>query len=102
MAMNQLIEDGKSNEFVNLCETKHNNMLAELGLNIKADIDNIRLIAIAGPSSSGKTTFCNRLRIELISRGINPLMISLDNYYKNRSLAPLDEMVSLILNILKH
>lgn len=89
--MNQLIEDGKSNEFVNLCETKHNNMLAELGLNIKADIDNIRLIAIAGPSSSGKTTFCNRLRIELISRGINPLMISLDNYYKDRSLAPLDE-----------
>ena len=75
--MNKLVEEGKANEFVNLCETKHNNMLAELGLNIKNDIENIRLIAIAGPSSSGKTTFCNRLRIELMSRGINPLMISM-------------------------
>ncbi len=89
--MNELIEDGKANEFVNLCETKHNNMLAELGLAIKAEIENIRLIAIAGPSSSGKTTFCNRLRIELISRGINPLMISLDNYYKPKSECPKDE-----------
>ncbi len=88
--MNNLIEEGKANEFINLCETKHNNMLAELGLNIKNDIDNIRLIAIAGPSSSGKTTFCNRLRIELMSRGITPFMISLDNYYKNKSEAPLD------------
>lgn len=89
--MNELIEEGKANEFVNLCETKHNNMLAELGLAIKAEIQNIRLIAIAGPSSSGKTTFCNRLRIELISRGINPLMISLDNYYKPKSECPKDE-----------
>lgn len=89
--MNKLVEEGKANEFINLCETKHNNMLAELGLIIKNDIENIRLIAIAGPSSSGKTTFCNRLRIELMSRGINPLMISLDNYYNHKSLAPLDE-----------
>lgn len=89
--MNKLVEEGKANEFVNLCETKHNNMLAELGLNIKNDIENIRLIAIAGPSSSGKTTFCNRLRIELMSRGINPLMISIDNYYKNKAEAPKDE-----------
>lgn len=89
--MNKLIEEGKANEFINLCETRHNNMLAELGMNIKNDIEDIRLIAIAGPSSSGKTTFCNRLRIELMTRGINPLMISIDNYYKNKSEAPLDE-----------
>ena len=74
-----------------MCETKHNDMLAELGLKIKNDIDNVRLIAIAGPSSSGKTTFTNRLRIELMTRGITPLMISIDNYYLTRDKAPKDE-----------
>ena len=59
-------------------------MLAEIGMKIKEDIANIRLIAIAGPSSSGKTTFSNRLRIELMSLGIKPVMISIDDYYLNR------------------
>ncbi|MFA6627809.1 MAG: nucleoside kinase, partial [Bacilli bacterium] len=72
-------------------ETKHNNQLAELGLKIKDDIDNIRLIAIAGPSSSGKTTFSHRLRIELMTRGIKPLKISIDDYYLEREAAPKDE-----------
>ncbi len=89
--MNQIVEEGKSLEFINLCETKHNNMLAELGLKIKNNIEDIRLIAIAGPSSSGKTTFTNRLRIELMSRGITPLMISIDDYYLGINLAPKDE-----------
>ena len=56
-------------------------MLSELGNAIEKEKEDIRLIAIAGPSSSGKTTFCNRLRIELLSRGINPVMISMDDYY---------------------
>lgn len=68
-------------DFVQMCEAKHSNMLSQLGSAIEADIHNIRLIGIAGPSSSGKTTFCNRLRIELLSRGINPVMISMDDYY---------------------
>lgn len=85
--MNKLVENNQSNEFINVCETKHNNMLADLGYTIKKDSD-IRLIAIAGPSSSGKTTFCNRLRVELNSRGIRPVMISLDNYYLERSKCP--------------
>jgi uridine kinase len=59
-------------------------MLAELGESIKKEIDSVRLICIAGPSSSGKTTFCNRLRIELMSRGINPVMISMDDYYLSK------------------
>ncbi len=68
-------------DFVQMCEAKHNKQLAELGDNIENDISNIRLICIAGPSSSGKTTFCNRLRVELLSRGIKPVMISMDDYY---------------------
>lgn len=74
-----------------MCETKHNNMLCELGETIEKDIENIRLIAIAGPSSSGKTTFSNRLRVELMSRGIHPVRISIDDYYLPKSAAPLDE-----------
>lgn len=89
--MNQLIEEKKALEFINLCETKHNNMLAELGEKIKQNIDDIKLLAIAGPSSSGKTTFTNRLRIELMSRGITPLMISIDDYYLGIDKAPKDE-----------
>ncbi len=72
-------------DFIQACEARHNSMLAELGREIESDIDNIRLICIAGPSSSGKTTFCNRVRIELRSRGISPVMISMDDYYLNRS-----------------
>lgn len=68
-------------ELVQMCEAKHNRMLAELGSLIESDISNLRLISIAGPSSSGKTTFCNRLKIELLSRGINPVTISMDDYY---------------------
>lgn len=68
-------------DLVQMCEAKHNQMLSELGSNIENDIANIKLIAIAGPSSSGKTTFCNRLRVELLSRGITPIMISMDDYY---------------------
>lgn len=79
--INKKIECENITDFIQTCEMKHNNMLAELGSNIKSEIENIRLICIAGPSSSGKTTFCNRLRIELMSRGITPIMISMDDYY---------------------
>ena len=77
-------------DFIQLCEARHNRMLAELGEKIVSD-SNIRLICIAGPSSSGKTTFANRLRVELLSRGLKPIRISLDDYYLSKSEAPLDE-----------
>ncbi|WP_025724571.1 nucleoside kinase [Acholeplasma granularum] len=80
----------KEVDFVNLCETKHNNQLSELGNIIQENIDDIKLIAVAGPSSSGKTTFTNRLRIELLAKGIKPMMISMDNYYKPKHEAPKD------------
>ena len=78
-------------DFIQLCEARHNRMLTTLGDMVESDISNIRLICIAGPSSSGKTTFANRLRIELLSRGIKPIRISIDDYYLPKSLAPVDE-----------
>ena len=77
--------------FANICETRHNHMLSEIGQAIENNIDNIKLICIAGPSSSGKTTFANRLRIELLSRGIKSIKISIDDYYKLKSEIPLGE-----------
>ena len=78
-------------DFINMCETRHNRMLTELGGMIEGDIDTIRLICIAGPSSSGKTTFSNRLRIELLSRGIKPIRLSIDDYYLPKHEVPKDE-----------
>ena len=89
--MNDHAKEDTYVDFINMNETLHNDMLAELGERIANDIENIRLICIAGPSSSGKTTFSNRLRIELMSRGIKPLRISLDMYYKDKDQIPLDE-----------
>lgn len=89
--INKKIESHHEVEFVNMCETRHNNQLCALGEIISGDIDNIRLIAIAGPSSSGKTTFSRRLEIELLTRGIRPLPISIDNYYLPAEQAPFDE-----------
>ncbi len=89
--MNKKIENLEEVEFINLCEAKHNMQLATLGNLIKEKIENIRLIAIAGPSSSGKTTFTNRLKMELMIRGVNPVMISIDDYYLGKSEAPKNE-----------
>lgn len=89
--MNDHVKEDSYIDFINMNETLHNGMLHELGGMIADDIENIRLICIAGPSSSGKTTFSNRLKIELMSRGINPLRISLDMYYKDRDQIPIDE-----------
>lgn len=82
--INDKVEPGRELDFVQMCEARQNSMLSELGNRIESDKENIRLICIAGPSSSGKTTFCNRVRIELVSRGINPVMISMDDYYLER------------------
>ena len=91
VGINQRIENDGDIEFITLCEQKHNRQLCELGQMIEDEKESIRLICIAGPSSSGKTTFANRLRIELLSRGIKPLRISLDDYYLDRAHTPLDE-----------
>ncbi len=90
-ALNEYAESKNVVDLVTMCETKHSDMFADLGNKIKADIENIRLICIAGPSSSGKTTFSHRLRIELMSKGIKPVKISMDDYYLERKYAPVDE-----------
>ena len=91
VATNHRIEEDGDIDVITLGEQRHNRQLCELGEIIEGDIENIRIICIAGPSSSGKTTFANRLRIELLSRGIDPIRISLDDYYLQKDKVPLDE-----------
>ena len=88
--MNKHIETCDIQKFVNTCEARHLEQLEELSTKIK-NHENIRLIAIAGPSSSGKTTFSRRLEETLKEKGLKPLMISIDNYYLPVNQAPLDE-----------
>ncbi len=89
--LNKHVENQSLIEFLHMCEAKHNGMLTELGNLIKDKCEELRLIAIAGPSSSGKTTFSSRLRIELMTRGLRPVTISLDDYYLNRDQIPEDK-----------
>ncbi len=88
--MNEYIETCDINKFVELCENRHLEQLDELS-NLIIARKNIRLIAIAGPSSSGKTTFSRRLEDTLTAKGMKPLMISIDNYYLPVEQAPIDE-----------
>lgn len=88
--MNKCIETCDINKFVELCENRHSEQLDELS-NLIIARKNIRLIAIAGPSSSGKTTFSRRLEDTLTAKGMKPLMISIDNYYLPVDQAPIDE-----------
>ena len=89
--LNHMIKEDGQIDFINICENLHNRQLCELGETVERDIHDIRLICIAGPSSSGKTTFSNRLRTELLSRGIKPIRLSIDDYYLPRGQAPVDE-----------
>ncbi len=89
--INHRIEQDGPIDIITLGEQRHNRQLCELGELVEANKEEIRLICIAGPSSSGKTTFANRLRIELLSRGIDPIRISMDDYYLPKDQVPLDE-----------
>ena len=88
--INQVIEANKAEEFVYECEERHNLQLQSLAKDIISRKD-VRLIAIAGPSSSGKTTFSKRLDLTLNDYGIDPIMISIDNFYLHPDQAPVDE-----------
>ncbi len=89
--INSSIKERGEVTLINMCENRHNRMLSILGEEIERKIKDIRLICVAGPSSSGKTTFADRLTVELISRGIDPIRISIDDYYKSREEVPIDE-----------
>lgn len=86
--LNDLIASGQLREFIRVNEALHDKSLAEIAEDIlRMDA---RAIFLAGPSSSGKTTTANRLKIHLRVLGMHPVLISMDNFYLNRPDVPLD------------
>ncbi len=85
--LNESCMGGAVMDFVKVAEALHENRIGEIADQI-AERRNTKLVLIAGPSGSGKTTFAKRLGIQLRMRGIDPVSISLDNYYVDRKDTP--------------
>jgi len=88
-ALNDAIQSGRADEIVMVSEALHEQNVADIAQQIAQK--NSRIILIAGPSSSGKTTTSRRLAIQLLARGISPFPLELDNYFIDRAKTPLDE-----------
>ena len=89
-ALNEVVALGEINEFVRVAEALHEKRIAQIADAIDASRDRVKLILIAGPSASGKTTFAQRLAVQLRVNGMRPIPISLDDYYRNRDECPRD------------
>ncbi len=89
--LNAAIENGKYQEFIRIAESLHERNIAKIADRIYDEIETRRVILIAGPSSSGKTTFAHRLSTHLRINGLEPVAISVDDYFVNREDTPLDE-----------
>ncbi|MEI7436092.1 MAG: nucleoside kinase [bacterium] len=89
--MNELIADGGIGDFIKMAEALHEKKIACIADEIAARRGAARMILIAGPSSSGKTTFAKRLAIQLRVAGLRPVTISLDDYFFDRNQTPRDE-----------
>jgi len=88
--LNKAISDGHSNRLIQLSEALQEKKIAQIADEI-AKRKTVKMVLIAGPSSSGKTTTCKRLSIQLAVNGIYPVGISLDDYFLDRDQTPRDE-----------
>ena len=88
--INEMIESGHAKELVAEGENYHAAQLANIARNICSRAG-VRVVLIAGPSSSGKTSTSHRLCLELLAQGKQPVALSLDNWYVDGTLTPLDE-----------
>lgn len=86
---NAAVKAGHANDIINVSEALQEKKIAHIAEQI-ADRKGVKMVLIAGPSSSGKTTTCKRLSIQLLTCGIRPVPISLDDYFVDRHKTPLD------------
>lgn len=91
--MNKVVERGDAPSLINVAEALHNNKIAHIADEIteRYEKGGARIVLVAGPSSSGKTTFTKRLAIQLMTNLLEPQMISLDDYFVDREHTPRDE-----------
>lgn len=90
-SLNKTIMEGEINDLIRVAEALHEKKIAGIADLIANHSDQLKLILIAGPSSSGKTTFAQRLMVQLRVNGLRPVAISLDDYFVNKDLTPRDE-----------
>ncbi|HNZ66422.1 MAG TPA: nucleoside kinase [Planctomycetota bacterium] len=90
--LNHICKKNKIKDFVRVSEAIQEKNIAKIADQIANDRENIRIILISGPSSSGKTTFSKRLTVHLRVNGINAVPLSLDDYFKNHEATPRDEL----------
>ena len=87
---NYAVEKGYTTDLINLAEALQEKKISRIAERI-AEQKNVKMVLIAGPSSSGKTTTCKRLSIQLLTNGLKPVGISLDDYFVDRDKTPKDE-----------
>ena len=90
-ALNDSIAQDHIRKLILVSEALHEQRIAEIAAQIEGKSEEIDVILIAGPSSSGKTTFSKRLTIQLLARGISPFPLEMDKYFVDRENTPIDE-----------
>jgi uridine kinase len=90
-SLNNALRNGHVQEVILVAEALHQHQLAQIANEIKGRRPSTKLILISGPTSAGKTTFSKRLAIQLMSQGITPITIGMDNYFVDRNKTPRDE-----------
>jgi len=90
-SLNDIISQGKIKDLILISEALHEKKIAQIADRITALKEKIGVVLVAGPSSSGKTTFAQRLAIQLRVSGMKPHAISIDDYFVNRKDTPIDE-----------
>jgi uridine kinase len=90
-ALNDAIQAKRGGEVILVSEALHEQNVTEIATQIANRADQVRVVLIAGPSSSGKTTFSKRLAVQLLACGISPFPVAMDNYFIDRERTPLDE-----------
>ena len=90
-ALNDAIRNGRIREIILVSEALHEQRIAEVAEQFVNTPTRPRIILIAGPSSSGKTTFSKRLAVQLLAHGVTPYALEMDNYFVDREKTPLDE-----------
>lgn len=86
---NEAVKAGHATNLINVSEALQEKKISQIADQVTTHPD-VRVVLIAGPSSSGKTTFCKRLSIQLLANGIRPVQISLDDYFVDREKTPKD------------
>lgn len=89
--LNEIIANREIGDFIKIAEAFHEKKIAQLADHVQAHREHIKWILIAGPSSSGKTTFAKRLAVQLRVNGLRPITVSVDHYFVDRNHTPRDD-----------